>query len=266
MTTSSSTTHPVTLEFLGTGTSTGVPIVGCDCEVCISSDPRDQRLRSSVIFRTQGKTILVDTGPDLRMQLLRSNPERIDGILYTHMHSDHTVGLDDIRPFNFLQSERIPAAAPANAVPELHKRFDYAFGNDYPAFGVLPDLDMHSIEGTDQFTLAGVTIQPIPVLHGHLPILGYRIGDIAYLTDVKTLPDQSWELLEHLDVLVITALRRRFHPAHLDLEEALPVIERIGPNKAYLSHIGHELGRFADVEPTLPENVFLSYDGLVLPE
>lgn len=252
----------IELEFLGTGTSTGVPVIGCDCAVCRSVDPHDTRLRASVLFRVGGVTLLVDTSPDLRYQALRSGVRRVDGLLFTHMHADHTAGIDEIRRFNAMQQAWIPAWAPANAARDLRERFGYAFRDDFPAFGFKPDLELHTVDGTEPFEVAGVTVQPVPIMHGTLPILGYRIGDIAYLTDVKTIPDEAMPLLEGLDVLVLTALRQHQHPAHMTLEESLAMIERIGPKRAYLAHIGHDMGFHAEIGAGLPENVYLAYDGL----
>lgn len=252
----------IELEFLGTGTSTGVPMIGCDCEVCHSDDPHDTRLRSSVVFRVDDVTLLVDTSPDLRYQMLRSGTRRIDGVLFTHMHADHTAGIDEMRRFNGMQQAWIPAWAPENAAKDLKARFGYAFRGDFPIFGLAPDLDLHVIADSQPFEVAGVTVQPIPIMHGHLPVLGYRIGDVAYITDVKTIPDASRALLQDLDVLVLTALRQRDHPAHMRLDEALAAIEELQPRVAYLSHIGHELGFHAEVEATLPDHVHLAYDGL----
>lgn len=253
------------LEFLGTGTSIGVPVIGCDCAVCRSSDPRDIRLRSSAIVRAGDATLLIDTSPDLRYQMLRSGNRRVDGILMTHTHADHTAGLDDIRRFNAMQKHRIPMWVPANAEADLRQRFGYAFTHDFPVFGMKPDLDLNIVTGSDPFEIAGVTVQPIPVMHGTLPILGYRIGNLAYLTDVKTIPDASWELLRDLDVLVITALRTSPHPAHLTLEEAIAMVERLAPRRALLSHIGHDMGLHAEVDPTLPQGIELAVDGMVVP-
>ncbi|MCO5227900.1 MAG: MBL fold metallo-hydrolase [Thermomicrobiales bacterium] len=254
----------VSLEFLGTGTSSGVPIIGCSCDVCTSPNPHDQRLRASAIFRTQGKTILIDTSPDLRQQLLRSNPARIDAVLYTHMHSDHTAGLDDLRPFNFRQEERIPAWLPANAVDDFQRRFGYTLEPIKHRYGVIPSLDMHVIDEVVPFDVLGVTVTPIPVMHGRLPILGYRIGDIAYLTDILTLPEESMALIAGVDTLVTTALKQTSNPGHMSLPEALAFVEQVGARCAYFSHIGHELGREEEVRRQLPPHVALAHDGLVI--
>lgn len=258
-------TEPVIeLEFLGTGTSTGVPVIGCDCEVCRSPDPRDTRLRTSALIRVDNVTLLFDTSPDFRYQMLRSDNRRVDALFYTHMHADHTAGIDDMRRFNALQQEWIPAYAPANAVKDLRARFGYAFEDTFPIFGMKPDLDLHTIDGTDPIDVDGVRVQPVPVVHGRLPILGYRVGDVAYLTDVKTIPDDSMELLRGLDVLVLTALRQFNHPAHMTLEESLAMVERLAPKRAYLTHVAHEMGLHADIERLLPAYVHLAHDGLVV--
>lgn len=254
----------ITLEFLGTGTSSGVPIIGCPCEVCTSPDPLDNRLRASVMIRTQGKHILIDTSPDLRQQLLRNVPPRIDAILYTHMHSDHTAGLDDIRPFNFRQEERIPAWMPENAVSDFRQRFGYTVEPIRSRFGVVPNLDLHVIDTAAPIDVLGVKITPIPIFHGKLPILGYRIGNLAYLTDVHTVPEESWPMLEGVEVLITTALKQQEIFGHMNLAQALAFVEQLNPQRAYLSHVGHELGRAADIAPTLPANVQLAHDGLVI--
>lgn len=254
----------IELEFLGTGTSTGVPVIGCDCVVCRSEDPRDTRLRASVMIRAGDVSLLVDTSPDLRYQMLRSGTRRIDGVLFTHMHADHTAGMDEIRRFNAMQQAWIPAWAPENAAADLRERFGYAFRGDYPVFGFTPDLDLHVVRGAAPFEVAGVQVQPVPIMHGHLPVLGYRIGNLAYVTDVKTIPDDSRELLADLDVLVLTALRRSDHPAHMTLDEALAAVRELKPRRAFLSHIGHDMGLYAEVAPLLPPNVEFALDGMIV--
>lgn len=254
----------VTLEFLGTGTSGGVPIIGCNCDVCTSPDQHDKRLRSSAIFHTSGKHLLIDTSPDLRQQLLRNVPDRIDAVLYTHMHSDHTAGVDDLRPFNYRQEERIPTWMPENAVDDFQRRFGYTLEPIRHRYGTVPNLDLNVVDAAGAFQVAGVQVTPIPVNHGLLPILGYRVGNLAYLTDIHTLPDESWALLEGVEVLVTTALKKEEIFGHMNLEQALAFIEKIGPKRAYLSHVGHELGRESDIAPLLPANVTLAYDGLII--
>ncbi len=254
----------IQLEFLGTGTSSGVPIIGCPCEVCNSPDEHDKRLRSSVLIHTQGKHLLIDTSPDLRQQLLRNTPERVDAVLYTHMHSDHTAGVDDLRPFNFRQEARIPAWMPENAVADFTQRFGYTLEPIRNRYGTVPNLDLNVVDPTKPFEVAGITVTPIPVMHGMLPILGYRFGNLAYLTDIHTLPDESWPLLEGVEVLVTTALKKEEIFGHMNLEQALAFIEKIGPKRAYLSHVGHELGRESEIAPLLPDHVTLAFDGLVI--
>lgn len=254
----------IELTFLGTGTSTGVPIIHCDCQVCTSTDPRDRRLRSSALLRAGGATILIDTAPDLREQMLRVRPDRIDAVLYTHAHADHTAGLDELRRFNIVQSERIPVWATEATAGDLQRRFEYAFNHDFSFFGGKPDLDLHIIDPHAPFTVSGVELTPIPINHGRLPIIGYRIGDLAYVTDVKTIPEASLPLLQGLDALVLTALRQNEHVAHMNLDEALAMVEVLKPRRAYLTHVAHDLGLYANVAPGLPSNVTLAVDGLIV--
>lgn len=250
----------IDLTFLGTGTSTGVPVIGCDCATCSSADERDKRLRASVHLTIAGKSILIDTSPDMRTQMLRANIRHLDAVLYTHMHADHTAGLDELRRYNALQQARIPTFADATTAAELRERFGYAFNDPFSWFGGKPDLDLTVFDGP--FTVGDVEVTPIPVMHGTLPIVGFRIGTLAYLTDAKTIPERSLALLEELDTLVITALRPTPHPAHMSLDEALATIELLKPKRAFLSHLGHEMGPFAEVAPRLPAPVHLAADNL----
>jgi phosphoribosyl 1,2-cyclic phosphate phosphodiesterase len=259
-----STTLVIEIEFLGTGTSTGVPVIGCDCEVCRSDDPRDTRLRTSALIRIDNVTLLIDTSPDLRYQMLRSGNHRVDALLYTHAHADHTAGIDEMRRFNALQQEWIPTFAPPNAAEDLRQRFGYAFEDMFPIFGMKPDLDLKVIDGATPFDVAGVTVCPIPVAHGTLPVVGYRVGNVAYLTDVKRIPDESLALLQDLDILVLTALRRFNHPAHMTLDEALEMVETLRPKRTYLTHVAHEMGLYRDISEMLPDNVELATDGLIV--
>lgn len=252
----------VEVTFLGTGTSTGVPVIGCDCETCRSTDLRDKRLRASVLVRAGGATLLVDTSPDLRTQMLRSGTRRIDAVLFTHEHADHTAGLDELRTFNELQQQHIPVYASPKTAAELRQRFGYAFQDLFPFYGAKPDLTLHEIDGP--FTAAGVEAVPVPVLHGRLPIIGFRFGPVAYVTDVKTIPLESLELLRGLDLLIINALRRKPHFAHLNLDEAMVLIEDLQPRETVLTHLSHDMGRQADVEPDLPPNVRIAHDGLTV--
>ncbi|MGC4189697.1 MAG: MBL fold metallo-hydrolase [Thermomicrobiales bacterium] len=252
----------IALTFLGTGTSTGIPVIGCDCAVCTSPDPRDQRLRASVHLAVDGVSLLIDTSPDMRAQMLRANIRHLEGVLYTHPHADHTAGLDELRRYNILQQQRIPVWADDATAAELKERFAYAFISPFPYFGGKPDLDL--IVFDEPFSAAGIAVTPVPVMHGTLPIVGFRIGGLGYITDAKTIAPESRDLLRGLDTLVITALRRKEHPAHMTLDEALVVIEDLRPNRAFLSHLGHEMGRHAEVEPTLPDHVRLAIDNLTV--
>lgn len=248
------------ITILGTGTSQGVPVIGCDCRVCTSSDPRDRRLRTSALVAHKGKHVQIDTGPDFREQMLAAAPPYIDAILYTHEHADHTAGLDDVRPFNFMHRRDMPLYALERVADGLRKRFDYAFAErPYPG---VPMLDLHEIDAGQHFTAAGIEWRAIPVFHGQLPILGFRTGDFAYLTDVKTLPEEALEEVIGCEVLVINALHHDAHHTHLNLEESLHMIDRIGPRRAYLTHLSHRMGLHAEIERTLPPGVFIAYDGL----
>lgn len=263
------------LIFLGTGTSAGVPMIGCDCEVCTSDDPRDRRSRPSVLIRYAGheadtppRQYLIDTAPDMRQQVISQGINRIDGVLYTHAHADHIFGLDDLRRFNAVMKTAIDIHAEPRVLASLRKMFPYVFtpeNNVNPSF--IPTLIPHEIEPETTLDLFGATWTPIRLMHGRLPILGFRIDfngkSIAYCTDVSSFPPESYPLLEELDVLVIDGLRHRHHPTHLTIEQALEQIERIKPRRAYLTHIAHDI-KYADVAPTLPDRVLLSHDGLAV--
>jgi phosphoribosyl 1,2-cyclic phosphate phosphodiesterase len=249
------------ITFLGTGTSTGVPVVGCRCRVCTSDDPKNQRLRQSVKIEAGGKHFLIDTTPDLRLQLLRDPIPRLDFILFTHSHSDHLMGLDDIRPFNFRQREPIHAFANEMTARAVRRAFSYIW-NDTQAGGGKPQLELHEVEGP--FTHDGVRVTPIPVLHGEWTILGYRIGNFAYITDTNGIPDSSMPLLEGVDVLAIDGLRPAPpHPTHFTIGEAIEAARRIGARQTWLIHLTHDIDH-ASFDATLPEGVHLAYDGLRL--
>ncbi len=247
------------LTFLGTGTSNGVPMIGCRCPVCTSSDPRDTRTRSSAIVRLGENVVLIDTATELRMQALRLGLDRVDAILMTHPHADHTGGFDDLRRFNELGNKHLPVYADPGTASVLRERYAYTFVDQYPFYGGKPDLILHEVDGP--FDLFGQEVVPIPVMHGRLPILGYRFGDLAYVTDAKVVPDESLALLRGVDTLVLNALRERPHPTHLSVGEALDVIEQIGPRQAFLTHVSHE-NSHADLEALLPPHVRVAYDGL----
>jgi len=249
------------LTFLGTGTSQGIPIIGSKHPVCLSTDTKDKRLRVSVLIEWDDKTYVIDCGPDFRYQMLRANCSKIDGILFTHEHADHTAGLDDIRPFFFQQGD-IPIYAHNRVMKALETRFDYIFKteNKYPG---APNVIKHIIEN-NPFKLANIDVIPINGYHDKLQVFGFRFNDIAYLTDMKTLDDDEIAKLGGLKILVINALRIQPHPSHFNLEEALDFIETVKPERAYLTHISHMLGFHEDVQQSLPDNVFLAYDNLQL--
>jgi len=247
------------LTFLGTGTSQGIPIIGSKHPVCLSSNPKDKRLRVSVLVEWDNKTYVIDCGPDFRYQMLRANCNKIDGILFTHEHADHTAGLDDIRPFFFQQGD-IPIYAHKRVMGELEIRFDYIFTtkNKYPG---APNVKKNIIENKT-FSLGGIDVIPINGYHDSLQVFGFRFKNIAYLTDMKTVDNDEIAKLKELDILVINALRIQSHPSHFNLDEALEFIQKVKPKRAYLTHISHMLGFHEAVQQTLPDNVFLAYDNL----
>jgi phosphoribosyl 1,2-cyclic phosphate phosphodiesterase len=266
------------VTILGSGTSHGVPSIGCDCTVCRSTDPRDQRTRPSILIdlqpvrsaadvRSQSPVaaavqhILVDTSTDLRAQALARNIRRVDAILFTHSHADHVLGLDEVRRFNVLQRTPIGCYADAGTLADLRRMFAYIFEPGGQLGGGVPELLLFRIAGP--FTMGAVDIVPIPLLHGRLPVLGFRLGPFAYLTDCNQIPDESWALLQGVRVIVLDALRTRRHATHFSVAEALDVIDRLGPEQSYLTHICHDLPHEATCA-TLPEGVQLAYDGLVL--
>jgi phosphoribosyl 1,2-cyclic phosphate phosphodiesterase len=255
---------PGRVTFLGTGTSSGVPIIGCDCGVCRSTDPRDARLRPSIFVDVPGRAkILVDTGSDFRQQALRHEIRRIDAVLITHSHADHIMGLDEIRRYNHMQGGAIPFFANDEAWETLKKTFFYVFDGVQRLGGGVPKIEQRHVNGVTPFDAAGVRVVPVPIWHGRLPILGFRFGDFAYLTDCSAIPDESWPLLDGLDVLVVDALRDKKHTTHFTVAEALEVVERLKPRQTYFTHMGHDLPHAA-TNARLPQGVELAYDGLVL--
>jgi phosphoribosyl 1,2-cyclic phosphate phosphodiesterase len=250
----------VKVYFLGTGTSQGIPVIGSDDPVCKSADPRDKRLRVSVWIYGEGYSLVIDCGPDFRQQMLASGCRRVDAIVFTHEHADHTAGIDDIRPFNFKQGG-IPAYAHQRVIDNLKKRFDYVFEteNKYPG---APTVEPREVINNQPFSIGPKTIVPINVMHGKLQAFGYRIDDFAYLTDVKTIDDTEIEKLKNLKVLVVNALREEPHETHFNLQEALDFINLVQPERAYLTHVSHRMGFHAEVQKRLPTNVFLAHDNL----
>lgn len=247
------------ITFLGTGTSTGIPQIGCTCPVCTSTDPKDNRLRTSVVVSVNGKNILIDCGPDFRQQVLRSGIGRIDAVLITHIHYDHTGGIDDLRPFG--GKHTLPIYLEAPVAEGIRTRLPYCFGDHlYPG---VPNIRLQEI-GVEPFSIENIEVTPIRVMHYKLPILGYRIGGLVYITDALTIPDEEYAKMKQVDVLVINALRKQPHLSHQTLDEALRVIERVQPREAYLVHMSHHMGLTAEVEKELPPHVHFAYDGLVV--
>lgn len=248
------------VTFLGTGTSTGIPLIGSNHPVCRSSDYKDKRLRSSVLIQWKDYSYVIDTGPDFRQQMLKSKCNKIDGVLYTHEHSDHTSGIDDLRAFCFKQGE-IPIYAHERVIDNLFKRFEYIFNNEKKYAGA-PILKPIKVINDKRFNISNLKITPISYMHAKLQVFGYRFNDFAYLTDLKTINDVEINKLDNLEVLVLNCIRIEPHYSHLNLKEALSLIKLIKPKKTYLTHISHLLGFHKEVEKNLPESVFLSYDGL----
>jgi len=244
---------------LGTGTSHGVPMIGCECDTCHSTDPRDRRSRASIHIQINGgPSVLVDTTPDLRMQALAHGVKRVDAIVYTHSHADHIMGLDEVRRFNVLQKSAIPCYGDEQTLGDLRRIYSYAFNTGTPHGGI-PQVVAALVAG--EFCVGAATFVPIPLLHGSRPILGYRVGSFAYLTDCSGIPDSSWPLLAGVRTLILDALRVRPHPTHLSLDQALAVVERLQPEQALFTHMCHDLPHAATCA-RLPPGVQLAYDGL----
>lgn len=248
------------LTFLGTGTSTGVPMIGCGCEVCLSSDPRDKRLRSSVWIKSGGVSVLIDTATDFRTQALRAGIDRLDAVLYTHHHADHIHGIDELRSFNFLQRRSIACYGPRASLERIKNIFGYIFDTDaIDEGGGRPSLELFPVE--ERFAVDGLDFTPIPVRHGRIGVYGYRVGDTAYVTDCSEIPESSKPLMEGVNTLILGALGLKRHDTHFTVEKALEVIAELKPAKAYLTHLNHNIG-YESTMASLPEGVGLAWDGL----
>jgi phosphoribosyl 1,2-cyclic phosphate phosphodiesterase len=248
------------ITFLGTGTSGGVPMIGCTCAVCQSEDPRDKRLRSSVLVEGDRGTVAIDCGPDFRQQMLTHDVVGLDAIVFTHEHRDHTGGLDNVRAFNFIQRRPMALHARPRVFEALKRHYDYAFHSNYPG---VPVLDLHEI-GEEPFEVAGMNFEPIEVLHYRMPVLGFRIGGFVYITDASVIPEDQKDRIAGCDILVLNALRREKHISHFTLEEAISMVRELKPGKAYFTHVSHQLGLYREVAEELPEDIQLAYDGLSL--
>ena len=251
--------EPLRIVVLGSGTSVGVPMVGCRCRVCTSDDPRDKRMRPSILLQYAGRNVLIDATPDFRSQALRAGIEHLDASLFTHGHADHLLGLDDVRPINILRKVTIPVYASPESVAAIQRCFSYAFDGEEKESSS-PRLAIHALDG-EPFDLFGLQVSPVPVWHGKMPIYGYRFGNAAYLTDLSDIPAASMDKLRGLDVLFLDALRHKPHPTHSTVEHALCYVEQLSPARAYFTHMCHDLSH-AETESALPPHVRLAYDTL----
>ena len=245
----------------GSGTSQGVPVIGCGCEVCISEDTKDKRLRASIHIEHKNKSIVIDTGPDFRQQMLNSKVSKLDAVLFTHEHKDHVAGLDDVRAFNFLQKKPVNVYCTNNVFTALKREFHYIFDPKFKYPGI-PSIDRFEINKHQVFSVEDISIQPIEVMHYKLPVLGFRIENFAYITDAKTIEKKEKEKLKNLELLIVNALRKKEHLSHLNLNQAIDLINELKPKKAILTHISHFMGKHKEVEKELPENIRIAYDGL----
>jgi len=249
------------ITFLGTGTSQGIPVIACDCEVCLSNNQKDKRLRTSAMIEIDGLTIVIDSGPDFRQQMLRENVKKLDAILFTHAHKDHTAGLDDIRAFNYVQQKPIDLYAETRVHDSLKMEFAYIFAEDhYPG---IPEIKSYTID-EKPFYIENVLIEPIRVLHYKLAILGFKINDFVYITDANYIDNEVIEIIKNCNTFVINGLRHQKHISHFSLSEAIEIIKKVKPKQAFITHISHQLGLHQSVEASLPSSVHLAYDGLIL--
>ncbi len=249
------------LTFLGTGTSQGVPVIGCQCAVCMSVNEKDKRLRTSLMLEVKGRNFVIDTGPDFRQQMLREKVDRLNAVIFTHEHKDHIAGFDDVRAFNFLSKKKVEVYAAARVQTAIRREFAYIFDDfKYPG---IPEINLHLIDDRP-FTIEEVEFIPIRVLHYQLPVYGFRIDNLTYITDANYIPDEEKEKIKGSEILILNALRREKHISHYTLEEAIALVKELKPTKAYFTHISHQLGLHTLVNDELPEGIELAYDGLVV--
>ncbi len=249
----------IKITVLGTGTSQGVPVVACDCRVCNSTDPRDQRLRTAVLIETHENTIVIDAGPDFRQQMLREKVKKLDALLITHNHKDHTGGLDDVRAFNWVLKKPMEVFARDSVLKSIKKDFDYAFGEEkYPG---VPQINLHTITN-NPFHIFGEKIIPIEAMHAQMPVFGFRIGNFSYLTDASTIKPEEIDKMKGSKYIIINSLRKEKHYSHFNLEEAIEIIQYLKPEKGYLTHISHQMGLYEEISKELPDGIELAYDGL----
>lgn len=252
---------PLKITFLGTGTSQGVPMIACSCEVCLSSDSRDKRLRSSILVETEKTRIVIDSGPDFRQQFLREKIKKLDAVVFTHEHKDHIAGLDEVKAFNFINKMRMPVYATERVQQALKREFAYIFAEEkYPG---IPEIDLFEFNN-ETFAVNDIVLEPINVLHYRLPVKGFRITNFAYITDANFIAETEKKKLQNLDVLVLNALRREPHISHFTFEEAIEMVKELKPKKAYFTHISHQLGLHEELNKELPANIELAMDGLQL--
>jgi phosphoribosyl 1,2-cyclic phosphate phosphodiesterase len=253
--------NKISVVFLGTGTSTGVPVVACNCAICRSKDARDKRLRASVMIKVNGHNFVIDCGPDFRYQMIRENVEDISAIIFTHGHRDHIAGLDDVRAFNYVLNKTVNVFASEEVISSIRREFPYIF-TEKRFFGA-PQLEFHTIQNR-KFIVEGVEFTPIEVLHHKLSVFGFRIGKFTYITDASFISEKEKEKIVGSEILVINALRKSKHISHFSLEEAIDIIKEIKPQKAYITHLSHFIGLHDTIQNTLPDNIFLAYDGLTV--
>ncbi len=250
------------ITFLGTGTSQGVPIIACDCSVCVSVNGKDKRLRSSILIESDTTTICIDSGPDFRQQMLRQNVQKLDALVFTHSHKDHIAGMDDIRAFNYILQKPIDVYATEYTQQKLHQEFEYIFnGTPYPG---IPEIKMHTIDAQNKIQIRDICLTPIEVMHYKMPVLGFRVQNFTYITDANYIQDTELEKIKGTETFVLNALRHEQHISHFTVQEAIQVATKIQAKETYFTHLSHQIGLHDDIEKTLPQSMHLSYDGLIL--